>query len=63
MKGDGTVIKELPRAVNGGANAMVELTLSDSVVMETYAGCRALVCFVLCRGGNTIATGVFDETL
>jgi translation elongation factor EF-1alpha len=46
MKGDGTVIKELPRAVNGGANAMVELTLSDSVVMETYAGCRALCCVV-----------------
>jgi elongation factor 1 alpha-like protein len=63
MNGDGTVIKQHPRAVTSGANAMVELTLSDRIVIESYAECRALGRFVLRRGGDTIAIGIIDKTL
>lgn len=63
LKGDGTVQKERPRAITGGANAVVEITLSDKIVMESYSECRALGRFVLRRGGDTIAIGIIDETL
>lgn len=59
---DGTVKKERPRALTGGASAVVELTLSDKIVMDTYANCRPLGRFVLRRGGETIAIGIIDET-
>jgi elongation factor 1 alpha-like protein len=62
LKGDGTVQKERPRAITGGANAVVEITLSDKIVMESYSECRALGRFVLRRGGDTIAIGIIDET-
>lgn len=41
----------------------LELNLSDRIVMETFAECRALGRFALRRGGDTIAIGVIDETL
>ena len=34
---DGSVQKEKPRAITGGVNALVELTLSDKIVMESYS--------------------------
>lgn len=63
LKADGSVLKERPRAITGGANAVVELTLSDKIVMESYSQCRPLGRFVLRRGGDTIAIGIIDETL
>jgi translation elongation factor EF-1alpha len=64
LKTDGVSIKkERPRAITGGVTAIVELTLSDRIVMESYAKCRALGRFVLRRGGDTIAIGIIDEPL
>jgi elongation factor 1 alpha-like protein len=62
-KRDGSVKKERPRALTGGASAIVELTLSDKIVLEPFTQCRALGRFVLRRGGETIAVGVIDELL
>mmetsp|Transcript_57630 Transcript_57630/g.140771 ORF Transcript_57630/g.140771 Transcript_57630/m.140771 type:complete len:615 (-) Transcript_57630:520-2364(-) len=58
---DGTVKKERPRSLPPGSNAVVELTLSDRIVMEKYSDCRALGRFVLRRGGDTVAIGLIDE--
>ncbi|KAG7370118.1 translation elongation factor EF-1 subunit alpha [Nitzschia inconspicua] len=63
LNGDGSVKKERPRAITSGVNAVVELTLSDKIVMESYSDCRSLGRFVLRRGGDTIAIGIIDETL
>eukprot|EP00980_Cylindrotheca_fusiformis_P000856 scaffold221_cov120-Cylindrotheca_fusiformis.AAC.17 len=62
-KSDGSVTKERPRALTRGMSAIVELTLSDKIVLETFANCRALGRFVLRRAGDTIAVGVIDEVL
>jgi elongation factor 1 alpha-like protein len=62
-KRDGSVTKERPRALTRGASAIVELTLSDRIVLEPFAQCRALGRFVLRRAGDTIAVGVIDELL
>mmetsp|Transcript_57629 Transcript_57629/g.140767 ORF Transcript_57629/g.140767 Transcript_57629/m.140767 type:complete len:615 (-) Transcript_57629:520-2364(-) len=61
LKRDGTVKKERPRSLPPGSNAVVELTLSDRIVMEKYSDCRALGRFVLRRGGDTVAIGLIDE--
>ena len=58
---DGTVKKERPRSLPPGSNAVVELTLSDRIVMEKCSDCRALGRFVLRRGGDTVAIGLIDE--
>lgn len=60
---DGSIKKERPRSLPSGSNALVELTLSDRIVMEKYSECRALGRFVLRRGGDTVAIGLIDETL
>lgn len=44
------------------ATAWLELTLSDRIVVESFAECRALGRFALRRSGDTIAIGVIDET-
>jgi elongation factor 1 alpha-like protein len=62
-KRDGSIKKERPRALTGGASAIVEMTLSDRIVMEPFSQCRALGRFVLRRGGDTIAVGVIEEVL
>jgi elongation factor 1 alpha-like protein len=63
LKRDGSIKKERPRALTSGVSAVIEITLSDRIVMESYTECRALGRFVLRRGGETIAIGVIDETL
>jgi elongation factor 1 alpha-like protein len=60
---DGSIKKERPRALTAGSSAVVELTLSDKIVLEPFSQCRALGRFVLRRGGDTIAVGVIDELL
>ena len=60
-KHDGSTKKGRPRALTGGASAIVELTLSDKIVMEAYSDCRALGRFVIRRSGDTIAIGLIDE--
>lgn len=60
-KRDGSIKKERPRALTGGASAIVEMTLKDKIVMEPFSQCRALGRFVLRRGGDTIAVGVIEE--
>ena len=62
-KRDGSVKKERPRALTGGASAIVEFTLSDKIVLEPFQECRALGRFVLRRGGDTIAVGVVDQLI
>ena len=62
-KRDGTITKERPRALTRGSSAIVELTLSEKLVLETFSQCRALGRFVLRRAGDTIAMGVIDDLL
>jgi elongation factor 1 alpha-like protein len=62
-KRDGSVKKERPRALPGGCSAVVELTISDKLVLEPFFECRALGRFVLRRGGDTIAVGVIDKLI
>jgi elongation factor 1 alpha-like protein len=60
---DGSIKKERPRALTGGASAIVEFTLSDKICMEPFSECRALGRFVLRRGGDTIAVGILDSLI
>ena len=62
-KRDGTITKERPRALSRGSSAIIELTLSEKLVLEAFSQCRALGRFVLRRAGDTIAMGVIDELL
>ena len=60
---DGSIHRERPRALTSNAGAIVEISLSDKIVMERFQDCRALGRFVLRRGGDTIAVGIIDEVL
>ena len=60
---DGTVKRQKPRVLAGGASASVEITLDQNISISPYADCRALGRFVLRRGGDTIAVGIIDEIL
>ena len=60
---DGTVKRQRPRVLAGGASASVEITLDQKISISPYADCRALGRFVLRRGGDTIAVGIIDEIL
>lgn len=62
-KRDGSIKKERPRALTAGTNAIIELTLSDKIVLERFIDCRSLGRFVLRRSGETIAMGIIDELL
>ena len=62
-KRDGSIKKERPRALTGGASATVEVTLNDRICMEPFSECRALGRFVLRRSGDTIAVGIIEELL
>ena len=60
---DGSVKRQKPRVLAGGASASVEITLDQKISISKYADCRALGRFVLRRGGDTIAVGIIDEIL
>ena len=60
---DGTVKRQKPRVLAGGASASVEITLDQKISISKYADCRALGRFVLRRGGDTIAVGIIGEIL
>jgi len=60
---DGTVKRQRPRVLAGGASATVEITLDQKICISKYADCRPLGRFVLRRGGDTIAVGIIDEIL
>lgn len=62
-KRDGSIQKERPRVVTGGASAVVEITLQEKVCLESFADCRALGRFVLRRGGDSIAVGIIENVL
>lgn len=62
-KRDGSIQKERPRVVTGGASALVEITLQEKVCLESFADCRALGRFVLRRGGDSIAVGIIEEVM
>lgn len=62
-KRDGTVQKERPRVITGGASALVEITLQEKVCLESFVDCRAIGRFVLRRGGDSIAVGIIEEVL
>lgn len=62
-KRDGSIKKERPRAVTGGASAVVEIALQEKVCLESFADCRALGRFVLRRGGDSIAVGIIENVL
>jgi len=58
-----TVAKKRPRALTSNTQAVVELTLSYSIVMESFDDCRSLGRFVLRRGGDSIAVGRIEQVL
>ena len=60
---DGSIKRERPRVLVGGANAAVEIALDHKIPLEKYMECRALGRFVLRRGGDTVAVGVIEEVL
>ena len=60
---DGTVKRQRPRVLAGGASASVEISLDQKISISPYAECRALGRFVLRRGGDTIAVGIIGEIL
>jgi elongation factor 1 alpha-like protein len=60
---DGSVKRQKPRVLAGGASASVEISLDQKISISKYADCRALGRFVLRRGGDTIAVGIIDEIL
>lgn len=57
LKKDGSILRQRPRALTSNTQAIVEITLSHSIVMEPFQDCRALGRFVLRRGGDSIAVG------
>jgi elongation factor 1 alpha-like protein len=62
-KRDGSIKRDRPRALTGGASATVEFTLSDRICMEPFSECRALGRFVLRRNGDTVAVGIIEELI
>jgi elongation factor 1 alpha-like protein len=63
LQKDGTTAKERPRALTGNTQAVVEIKLSNAIVMEAFSDCRALGRFVLRRGGDTIGVGRIEQVL
>ena len=53
--------RQNPRVLSGGANAVVEITVNERLVLEAYNDCRSLGRFVLRRGGDTVAVGLIDK--
>jgi elongation factor 1 alpha-like protein len=54
-------LQERPRVLTGGANATVEIKLSEKICLETFADCRALGRFALRQGGDTVAVGIVES--
>lgn len=59
----GGILKKNPRAIGASTQAVVEITLNNSCVMESFDDCRALGRFVLRRGGDSIAIGRIEQVL
>ena len=55
------VSKNKPRCLLKGQSAMVEVTLSRAVCLETYRDYRALGRIALRDGGRTLAVGTVSE--
>ena len=52
-----------PRCVRRGESALVEVTVSRTVCLETYADYRQLGRFMLRRNGATVGVGVVEKIL
>lgn len=50
-------------SLKGGTSATVEITLQEKICLERFVDCRALGCFVLRRGGDSIAVGIIEAVL
>lgn len=57
------VVRPRPKAIAASSQAIVEITLSNPIVLEPFAECRALGRFVLRRGGDSIAVGRIDQVI
>jgi len=55
--------KQRPRALTKHSQAVVEITLQQPIVMESFDDCRALGRFVLRRSGESIAVGRIEQVL
>jgi len=53
----GEVTKERPRCLLKGQSAIVEITPSPSMPLETFDGCKALARVAVRDGGKTVAVG------
>jgi len=62
-KSTGEVLKNKPRFLTGNSSAMVNITVSKSIPVETYKDNRELGRFMVREGGNTIAAGMVTEIL
>lgn len=57
------ILKKNPRALGASTQAVVEITLQNSCVIESFDDCRALGRFVLRRGGDSIAIGRIEQVI
>ncbi len=50
-------LKERPRCLLKGQSAIVEITPSPTMPLETFDGCKALARVAVLDGGKTVAVG------
>ena len=54
----GEVVRERPRVLTKGQNAIVQLRLQAKLCVELYKDCRPFGRVVLRSGGQTVAVGI-----
>lgn len=59
----GVVTKERPRCLLKGQSAVVEITPTTPIPLETFDGCKALARVAVRDGGKTVAVGKILKTL
>jgi len=60
-KSTGEEVKRKPRCLTGNCSALVQITVSKAIPVETYKENRELGRFMLRTGGSTIAAGMITE--
>lgn len=54
-------VPKRPKCIPGGVQALVSVTVDDSILLEPFKDCRALGRFALRSKGKTIAVGVCEK--
>jgi len=62
-KSTGEILKNKPRFLNGNSSAIVEISITKPIPLETYKDNRELGRFMMRVSGNTIAAGMVTDIL